>query len=94
MKYLLDKHPETLENRFSKSFILEGIQLILENNTFCFDDIHYKQVKGTAMGTKFAAIFATLTIGYLEETLYREIKKTIGTDFGNYFENNWKRFLD
>ena len=94
VKYWLNKHPETLENRFSKSFILEGIQLILENNTFCFDDIHYKQVKGTAMGTKFAPIFATLTIGYLEETLYREIKNTFGTDFGNYFENNWKRFLD
>ena len=94
VKYWLDRHPETLENRFSKSFILEGIQLILENNTFCFDDINYKQVKGTAMGTKFAPIFATLTIGYLEETLYREIKNTFGTDFGNYFENNWKRFLD
>ena len=49
VKYWLDKHPETLENRFSKSFILEGIQLILENNTFCFDDIHYKQVKGTQL---------------------------------------------
>ena len=26
---------------FSKSFILDGIKLILENNNFCFDNIHY-----------------------------------------------------
>ena len=46
------------------------------------------------MGTKFAPVYATLTIGYLEEKLYTEIKNVFGTDFGNYFEKNWKRFLD
>ena len=45
------------------------------------------------MGTKFAPVYATLTIGYLEEKMYREIKKTFGINFGNYFGNNWKLFL-
>ena len=70
------------------------IKLILENNNFCFDNIHHKQIKGTAMGSKFAPVHATLTIGYLEEKMYTEIKNVFGTDFGNCFEKNWKRFLD
>ena len=45
------------------------------------------------MGTKFAPVQATLTIN-LEQKLYTEIKNVFGTDFRNYFENNWKRFLD
>ena len=40
------------------------------------------------MGTKFAPIYATLTIGYLE------VKQFFGDEFGNYFVTNWKRFLD
>ena len=79
---------------FSNKFILDGIKLILENNTFSFNDKHYKQVKGTAMGTKFAPIYATLTVGYLEEKLYKEIEMYFGSEFGTYFINNWKRFLD
>ena len=92
--FLLDKYPEILKSRFSKEFILDGIKLILENNIFSFNDKHYKQVKGTAMGTKFAPVYATLTVGYLEEKLYKEIETYFGSEFGTYFINNWKRFLD
>ncbi len=46
------------------------------------------------MGTKFAPIYATLAIAYLEERLYIDIKTHFGDTFGNYFEKYWKRFLD
>ena len=65
VEYWLEKYPEELRNRFSKDFVLDGIKFILENNTFSFNQAHYKQVKGTAMGTKVAPVYATLTIGYL-----------------------------
>ena len=64
VKYWIEKYPDTLNSRFSKEFILDGIKLILENNIFCFNDTFYRQEKGTAMGTKFAPVYATLTIGY------------------------------
>ena len=67
--YWQEKYPETLNPRFTKEFILDGIKIILENNIFCFNDTYFKQEKGTAMGTKFAPVYATLTIGYLEEKL-------------------------
>ena len=60
--YWLEKYPETLNPRFTKEFILDGIKLILENNIFCFNDTYFKQEKGTAMGTKFAPVYATQTI--------------------------------
>ena len=46
------------------------------------------------MVTKFEPIYATLTVGYLEEKLYKEIEMYFGLEFGTYFINNWKRFLD
>ena len=94
VKYWLEKYPEINKHRFSHNFILEAIKLILENNTFCFNNEFYKQIKGTAMGTKFAPIYATLTIEYLEVKLYEKVTEVFGDEFGNYFVTNWKRFLD
>ena len=46
------------------------------------------------MGTKFAPVYGTLTVGYLEQELYKEIESSFGLKFRTYFINNWKRFLD
>ena len=46
------------------------------------------------MGTKFAPIYSTLTIGYLEVKLYEKVKQVFGDEFGLYVISNWKRFLD
>ena len=81
-----------IHKRFSKEFILEGIKVILENNNFMFDGSFYNQIRGTAMGTKFAPTYATLVLAYLEERLYTQlenvnknlaeyVKKTIGSAF-------------
>ena len=94
IKYWIEKYPNTLNSRFSKEFILDGIKFILENNIFCFNDIFYRQEKGTAMGTKFAPVYATLTIGYLEEKLYTIIETNYDTEFQRYLKKYWKRFLD
>ena len=94
VKYWIEKYPNTLNSRFSKEFILDGIKFILENNIFCFNDIFYRQEKGTAMGTKFAPVYATLTIGYLEEKLYTIIETNYDTEFQRYLKKYWKRFLD
>ena len=43
VKYWLEKYPaERKSQRFSNDFIIEGIQFILENNTFSFGDNFYK----------------------------------------------------
>ena len=94
IKFWLQKHPEDRHRRFTDNFILDSIEFILQNNTFYFNGEHYRQRKGTAMGTKFAPVYATLVIGYLEETLYRKVANEFGQQFGEYFMKFWNRFLD
>ena len=68
IKFWLKKHPEDLHRRFTDNFILDSIEFNLQNNTFYFNGEHYRQRKGTAMWTKFAPVYATLVICYIEET--------------------------
>lgn len=63
----MDKQGHQNDQRFPKEFILERIQLILENNHFFFDDKYYLQITGTAMDTKVAPTYATLVLCFLEE---------------------------
>ena len=76
------------------TFLLLYIYIILENNKFLFNDLMYNQIRGTAMGTKFAPTYATLVLAYLEEILYSETEINYGKDFSNYIKESWKRFLD
>ena len=63
--YWIDTYPETINNRFSKEFIIEGLLFVLENNVVCFSDEYFQQLQGTAMGTNAAPTYSTLTVGYM-----------------------------
>ncbi len=49
--------------------IVELARLILTNNVFEFNGKYYKQIQGTAMGTKMAPSYAILFMSHLEEAL-------------------------
>ncbi|XP_062612861.1 uncharacterized protein LOC134274600 [Saccostrea cucullata] len=94
LEYWIDKYPHKIHCRFSKQFILEASDIVLKNNTFAFDDKHYEQRKGTAMGTKMAPTYATLTLGYLEEIMYEKTKQHFDEQTTGNIKSNWKRYLD
>ena len=54
----------------------------------------YIQVRGTAIGTKYASSYAALVLAYLEEKLYVQTEIKFGKEFARYIKDNWKRFLD
>ena len=54
----------------------------------------FNQVKGIAIGTKFAPTYATLVLAYLEEILYSKVEIKFDKEFALYIKENWKRFLD
>ena len=54
----------------------------------------YLQIQGTAMGTVFAPTYATLSMVFHEIELYAIIRNKFTLPVFNYFEQNWKRFLD
>ena len=85
--------PDSILSRFSRQFILEGIKIILNYNTFFFDDRLLRK-KGTAMGTKMAPSSATLIPGYLEKQMYQKAVTEFGEEMASYIENNWLRYLD
>lgn len=93
VKYWLEKVPNKF-GRISNKFILSALSLILENNTFQFDGDHFRQLVGTAMGTKCAPTYATLTLGFLEERLYGTIGKYYPDDVSTFFQKNYFRYLD
>ena len=43
------------------------------------------------METKFAPVYATLVIGYLEEKLYKQIHEKYGSQYAEEFIHNWKK---
>ena len=62
ISFLIDKYPDTLHPRFSKTFIIDGIEIILNNNSFQFNNINYIQTLGTAIGTKLAPTYPNPSI--------------------------------
>ena len=91
--YWLKKYPQTLETAINLELVIEGLKFILDNNTFCFNIKYFKQVKGTAMGTKCAPVDATLVLTYLEWTLHNKVGEVFNAELQSYFEDTWKRFL-
>ena len=64
VSYWVNRFPDYLIDwRFDVDFIVDGLHIILENNIFKFDDVFYRQLTGTAMGTKVAVINAILCMG-------------------------------
>ena len=45
------------------------LEIVLKNNTFEFDNKFYKQIQGTAMGTKLAPAYANIFMGRLEHRI-------------------------
>ena len=75
-------------------FIIKGIEIIFNNNSFQFNNINYSQTLGTAMGAKMVPTHPTLTLAYLEENLYKIISKKYGNNIKEEFTKSWKIYLD
>ncbi|XP_071122593.1 uncharacterized protein [Mytilus edulis] len=94
VKFWLESYRHIIDQRFSNNFLLEGLKIILDNNTFFFDGKYYLQISGTAMGTKVAPTYATLVMGFLEDKMYQQVESEFDTAFKVYVKSEWKRFLD
>lgn len=70
------------------SYILQLLHLSLTRNNFDFDDKHYLQIKGTAMGKKFAPAYADIYMSNWEETILPESPKK-PTCFFRYLDDIW-----
>ena len=94
IKYWLNKKRDQINSRFDTNFIIEALKIVLEENVFYFDGTYYRQIKGTAMGTKVAPTYANLVMGYLEQHMYNKVAEIFDRDFSDFVRQHWKRYLD
>ena len=92
IRFWMKKHRDKIDPRFSEDFVCDAIRIILENNTFRFDNKSYLQIKGTAMGTKMAPTYANLVLAYLEEMMYEKMETNL--EYCNFIKENHLRYLD
>nr|XP_039254344.1 uncharacterized protein LOC120331335 [Styela clava] len=55
-------------------WIKEAVNMVLNNNNFVFNDNHYLQINGTAMGTKMAPKYANTFMANLESKMLQTAK--------------------
>ena len=94
IKFGLEKYPESKTRNIPNDFILEALKIVLENNTFNFNNKTFLQIRGTAMGTKCAPVYATLVMAFLEIKLYNKFQECYGLEARNKFQSEWMRYLD
>ena len=72
IEYWIDKFHDDIPllSRFTKAFILEGLNIILKFNYFYINKNFFHQIKGTAMGTIFAAVGSNLSAAYFEVKMF------------------------
>ena len=83
-----------LLQRFTKQFVLEGLSIILKFNYFYINKSFFHQIKGTAMGTKFAMVGSNLDVAYKETKLFPLLRQVYPQDFVDFLLQNYFRFLD
>ena len=75
------------DQRIPTSFLVKLLTLVLESNFFEFNDKLYRQLIGTAMGTKVACSYACLFMAF------HEVKKLLG-EWNGGMPHLWRRFID
>ena len=88
------QHHLPLMKRFSLSFILEGLRIILLYNYVKFDKKILLQTKGVAMGAPAAVVGSNLVVAYLEVQIFARLPDIFPLDFVDFFIRNYFRFLD
>ena len=85
LAFLKDFLDSRVDKQVTIDTFIELTELVLKNNIFEFSDKTYKQIRGTAIGTKFAPPYAVLFMAALEEKILSKVKKKPSV---------WWRYID
>ena len=95
VEYYMEKYPELTHPRLGKVFLLHTLKELQNNIYFEFNTTVYNQVNGCAMGRDYGPPWATLSVGYLEETkLYPAIRNLFPTTVAEQIIEQYRRYQD
>ena len=83
--FLKDFLYSRVDKQVTTDTLIELAELVLKNDIFELFDKTYKQIRGTAIGTKFAPPYAVFFMAALEEKILNKVKKK---------PNVWLRYID
>ena len=87
IQFWLQTYPSKLDSRFSVSFILESLSIILKQNSFRYKSNYFLQLSGVAMGTTVAPKYAQLVMGYFEILVRQSCARIYGDEKTRAFLN-------
>ena len=87
IKYWFKKDPEAVLSRIAKEFIIEGLNLVLETNTFFLRWETLPTSKRRGYGSEGRPTYVSLVMAYLELKLHQETEKNMAQK--NYISKNW-----
>ena len=85
LAFLKDFLDSRVDKQVTADSFVELAELVLKNNIFEFSDKTYKQIRGTATGTKFTPPYALFFMAALEEKILSKVKKKPSV---------WWRYID
>ena len=85
LAFLEDFLDSRVDKQVTTDTLIELTELVLKNNIFEFSDKTYKQIRGTAICTKFAPPYAVLFMAVLEGKILSKVKKKPSV---------WWRYID
>jgi hypothetical protein len=69
------------------NFLCDLTKWTLQHNYIEFGNLHFKQIKGTAMGTPVAVVFANLFLQQLETIVFQTLKDEFPLFFKRYIDD-------
>ena len=75
LAFLKDILDSRVDKQVTTDTLIELAELVLKNNIFEFSDKTYKQIRGMAIGTKFAPPYAIFFMVALPEKILSKVKK-------------------
>ena len=83
LKFFLDKRPT--QERLT-TVLFRSAELVLTLNNFLFDDEHYQQITGVAMGTKMGPKYTNL-LGFVEQHIYEQCNGPLHDYLGRFIDD-------
>ena len=65
--------------------LMQCLEICLDSNTFEFNNEHFKQIHGTAIGPKMSPAYACLAMGLVDQRMWRESPQK---------PKKWDRYID
>ena len=90
----MERFANLIDSQFTKSFIIDAVEIISSYNHCVFDNNHFKFVKGLATGTNASVCLAVMVRAYIMHKLCCRLEDENQHAISTYAKEYLKAFID